>query len=75
MGHAAAGARTAGHGLGMTAVYSHSRPETVRRQLEEALGGRPAVAVAVRRTRFEDGGQSGHGAKDGGENASNNLSE
>jgi integrase len=49
LGHAAAGARTAGHGLGMTAVYSHSPPETVRRQLAEAVAGRPAAAVAARR--------------------------
>jgi hypothetical protein len=48
MGHAAAGARTAGHGLGMTAVYSHSRPTTIRRQLEEAIADRPAVAIAGR---------------------------
>jgi integrase len=54
MGHAAVGARTAGHGLGMTAVYSHSRPETVRQQLEEALSGRPAVAVAVSRAGHGD---------------------
>lgn len=48
MGHAAAGSRTAGHGLGMTAVYSHSRPETVRQQLEEALAARSAIKVARR---------------------------
>ena len=46
MGHAAAGARVPGHGLGMTAVYTHSRPDTVGRQLEDALAGRPAVTVA-----------------------------
>jgi integrase len=46
MGHAAAGERTAGHGLGMTAVYTHSRPEICRQQLEDALANRPAVAVA-----------------------------
>ncbi|MFO0850786.1 MAG: tyrosine-type recombinase/integrase [Gemmataceae bacterium] len=45
MGHAAAGERTAGHGLGMTAVYTHTRPETVREQLVAALAGRPAVAA------------------------------
>ena len=28
MGHAAAGDAGAGHGLGMTAVYTHTRPET-----------------------------------------------
>jgi len=46
MGHVAAGERTAGHGLGMTAVYTHSRPETRRQQLVAALALRPAVAVA-----------------------------
>jgi integrase len=46
MGHVAAGQRTAGHGLAMTAVYTHTRPETRRQQLEEALGPRAAVAVA-----------------------------
>jgi integrase len=46
MGHAAAGERSAGHGLGMTAVYTHSRPEICRQQLEDALANRPAVAVA-----------------------------
>jgi integrase len=46
MGHVAAGARQAGHGLAMTAVYTHTRPETARRQLEAALAVRPAVAVA-----------------------------
>ena len=49
MGHAAAGVRAAGHGLGMTAVYSHSRPETIRRQLEEALAVRAGVAIALKR--------------------------
>ena len=46
MGHVAAGERTAGHGLGMTAVYTHTRPEHRRRQLELALADRVAVAVA-----------------------------
>lgn len=46
MGHAAAGERNAGYGLGMTAVYTHSRPEISRQQLEDALANRPAVAVA-----------------------------
>jgi len=40
MGHVPAGARTAGHGLAMTAVYTHCRPETRRQQLEEALADR-----------------------------------
>ena len=46
MGHTAAGARTPGHGLGMTAVYTHTRPEQRRCQLERALADRVAVAVA-----------------------------
>jgi integrase len=47
MGHAAAGERSAGHGLGMTAVYTHTRPETIRRQLEGATTGRAAVTAAA----------------------------
>lgn len=47
MGHVAAGVRAAGHGLGMTAVYTHTRPQTRREQLEAALANRPAVAVAA----------------------------
>jgi integrase len=46
MGHVATGERTAGHGLAMTAVYTHTRPETRRQQLEAALANRPALAVA-----------------------------
>src|SRR5262245_6760290 len=46
MGHVAAGERTAGHGLGMTAVYTHSRPETRRQQLELAFADRPARELA-----------------------------
>ena len=33
-------------GLGMTAVYTHTRPETMRRQLETALGSLPVSIVA-----------------------------
>jgi integrase len=47
MGHASAGERSAGHGLGMTAVYTHTRPATIRKQLEGALAGRVALAVAA----------------------------
>jgi integrase len=47
MGHVAAGPRTAGHGLAMTAVYTHTRPETRRQQLEAALGSRGAMGVAT----------------------------
>jgi integrase len=46
MGHVGAGTRKAGHGLAMTAVYTHTRPETCRQQLEAALSVRPAVLVA-----------------------------
>lgn len=48
MGHVAAGERTAGHGLAMTAVYTHTRAETRRQQLEQALHDRPAIRVARR---------------------------
>jgi len=47
MGHAAADDRSAGHGLGMTAVYTHRRSETIGDQLFAALASRP-VAVALR---------------------------
>jgi integrase len=46
MGHAV-GARSNGHGLGMTAAYTHTRPETKRDQVARALLGRASVAVAV----------------------------
>lgn len=46
MGHVAPGDRSVGRGLAMTAVYTHTQPETRRHQLEAALSSRPAVAVA-----------------------------
>ena len=46
MGHVAAGERQAGHGLAMTAVYTHTRPELRRQQLVEALERCPATAAA-----------------------------
>jgi integrase len=52
MGHVAPGERSAGHGLAMTAVYTHTRPETKRAQLEAALALRPAGAVAQQRLRM-----------------------
>jgi integrase len=55
MGHVGAGERTAGHGLAMTAVYTHTRPETRRQQLEAALTGRSAVTVASAWLRRNDG--------------------
>lgn len=44
MGHVAPG--QAGGGLAMTAVYTHTRPETKRQQLIRALELRPAWAIA-----------------------------
>jgi len=49
MGHASADSRSPGHGLGMTAVYTHTRPETVREQLIAAFADRPAITVARQR--------------------------
>jgi integrase len=37
-----------GSGLGMTAMYTHTRPEVRREQLELALGRGPAIEVAQR---------------------------
>jgi integrase len=51
MGHAPAALCLGGSGLGMTAVYTHTRPETKRRQLEGALNGRPALLYAQQRLR------------------------
>lgn len=45
MGHAAIGDARARGPLGMTGVYSHAGPETVRRQLAEATVCRPAIEV------------------------------
>jgi integrase len=47
MGHVASGARSPGHGLSMTAVYTHTRPETARQQLEEAIAVRTVCRVAA----------------------------
>jgi integrase len=43
MGHTSPDQRSAGHGLGMTAVYTHTRFETIRDQLREAFRARPWV--------------------------------
>ena len=48
MGHAPAYLGLYGCGLGMTAVYTHTRPETKCRQLESALADRPGLLVAAR---------------------------
>jgi integrase len=53
MGHAAGQAGRPGAGLGMTAVYTHTRWETVRRQLEAAMAQRPAVSAARARLILE----------------------
>ncbi|MBL8823457.1 MAG: tyrosine-type recombinase/integrase [Planctomycetia bacterium] len=45
MGHVLSGSRSAGHGLAMTAVYTHTQPETKREQLFAALDACPAVAM------------------------------
>ena len=47
MGHAPSSAAFGGPGLGMTAIYTHTRPETKRNQLEGALVMRPANAMAA----------------------------
>jgi integrase len=46
MGHRPAQEAKAGGGLGMTAVYTHSRPETVRQQLQQAMERREIVNLA-----------------------------
>ena len=40
MGHVPAGLPTPGAGLAMTAAYTHTWPETRRRQLEDAIANR-----------------------------------
>ena len=46
MGHSTSATNGAAHGLGMTATYTHTRPETKRKQLITALSVRPAVEIA-----------------------------
>jgi integrase len=46
MGHVPAKSRAPGGGLAMTAVYTHTQPETKRRQLEQAFMERPAWQCA-----------------------------
>jgi integrase len=47
MGHSPAYLGLYGGGLGMTAVYTHTRPETKRRQLETAFADRPGILAAA----------------------------
>jgi integrase len=58
MGHVRSGDRSASHGLAMTAVYTHTRPETRRAQLEQAIQERPALEVAQRWLEKHVGGNS-----------------
>jgi site-specific recombinase XerD len=44
MGHASSESRNAGHGLGMTAVYTHTKLETIRQQLQDAFSARPTLS-------------------------------
>lgn len=46
MGHIPTRSRVPGGGLAMTAVYTHTQPETKRRQLEQAFMERPAWQCA-----------------------------
>jgi hypothetical protein len=46
MGHSPAAMGGNGFSLGMTTQYTHTRPETMRRQLESALMTSPAIDVA-----------------------------
>ena len=57
MGHSTSATNGASHGLGMTATYTHSRPETKRRQLQNALLIRPSIIIA--RKRFLESMKSG----------------
>ncbi|QDU59929.1 site-specific tyrosine recombinase XerC [Planctomycetes bacterium Pan216] len=50
MGHSPSSTKGA-NGLGMTAIYTHTRPETKRKQLEDALIYRPAVAMLMDRLK------------------------
>jgi len=48
MGHVAAGEGRSSGPLGMTGIYSHASPATIRRQMTEAMQGRPAMDVLRR---------------------------
>lgn len=43
MGHSTSATNGASHGLGMTATYTHSRPETKRKQLMMALSSKSSI--------------------------------
>ncbi|QVL30252.1 tyrosine-type recombinase/integrase [Telmatocola sphagniphila] len=46
MGHSISSDRNSSHGLGMTAVYTHTQAGTIREQLTEAMQRREAIKVA-----------------------------
>ena len=48
MGHSIGASSMSGNGLGMTANYTHTRPETRRRQLETAINQRPIAELCRR---------------------------
>ncbi len=54
MGHVPGKSRSPGGGLAMTAVYTHTRPDTKRRQLEDALRQRSALQVAAERLQRQN---------------------
>lgn len=60
MGHAPAYPGIGGVGLGMTAVYTHTRPETKRRQLADALSDRPFAEVTRQWLRNRNGSRDAH---------------
>ena len=49
MGHVPASFGLSGSSLGMTAIYTHTRPETKRRYMEAAFAERPALEYARER--------------------------
>ncbi|CAN5496292.1 hypothetical protein BH11PLA2_BH11PLA2_03060 [soil metagenome] len=53
MGHASSESRNAGHGLGMTAVYTHTKLKTIREQLMDAFRERPSVQAVTGRLQNE----------------------
>lgn len=55
MGHSPAGSVAGAAGLGMTSIYTHTRPETMKQQLEFALRDRPAAEIAARRLAMKFG--------------------
>ena len=59
MGHAIGNSRNSLHGMGMTANYTHTQPETKRRQLQTALERRPSFVCAIAWCRDRGRGKAG----------------